>query len=42
MDGELLCEIVQRVECVTGIEALLVLAVAALDLAVVPRRIGAN
>ena len=37
MDRKLLCEIVQRIECVAGIEALLVLAVAALNLAVVPR-----
>ena len=42
MDSELLCEIVQRIECVAGIEALLVLAVAALHLTVVPRGIRAN
>ena len=38
MDGELLREIVQRIEGVAGIESLLILTVAALDLAVVPRR----
>ena len=42
MDSKLFCEIIQRIESVTGIESLLVLAVAALDLAVVPRRIGAD
>jgi len=42
VDRELLCKIVQRIEVVTGIETLLVLTVAALDLAVVPRRIGTN
>lgn len=42
MDRKLLCEIVQRIECVAGIEALLVLAVAALHLTVVPRGIRAN
>ena len=36
MDGELLYKIIQR------IEELLILTVAALDLAVVARRIGAN
>ena len=39
MDSELLCKVVQRIERMAGIEALLVLAVAALNLAVVPRRI---
>ena len=42
MDGELLYKIIQRIEGVTGIEELLVLTVAALDLSVVARRIGAN
>ena len=42
MDRKLLCEIVQRIECVAGIEALLVLTVAALHLTVVPRGIRAN
>lgn len=41
MDRKLLCEIVQRIECVAGIEALLVLTVAALRLTVVPRGIRA-
>ena len=36
MDGELLYKIIQR------IEELLILAVAALDLSIVARRIGAN
>ena len=39
MDSELLCKVVQRIERMAGIEALLVLAVAALHFAVVPRRI---
>ena len=39
VDSELLCKVVQRIERMAGIEALLVLAVAALNLAVVPRRI---
>ena len=42
MDGELLYKIIQRIEGVTGIEELLILTVAALDLSVVARRIGAN
>ncbi len=42
MDGELLCKVIQRVEVVARIEALLILTVAALDFAVVARRIGAN
>ena len=42
MDGELLYKIIQRIEVVTGIEELLILTVAALDLSVVARRIGAN
>ena len=39
MDRELLFEIVQRVERVTGVKALLILAMAALDLAVMAWRI---
>ena len=42
MDGELLCKIIQRIEGVTGIEELLILTVAVLDLSVVARRIGTN
>ena len=42
MDSELLCKVVQRIERMAGIEALLVLAVAALHFAVVPRRIWTN
>ena len=43
MDGELIYKIIQRIEGVTGIEELLILTVvAALDLSVVARRIGAN
>ena len=42
MDRKLLCEIVQRIERVAGIEAFLVLTVAALHLTVVPRRIWTN
>ena len=42
VDRKLLCEIVQRIECVAGIEAFLVLTVAALHLTVVPRGIRAN
>ena len=42
MDGELLYKIIQRIEGVTGIEELLILTVAALDLSVVAWRIGAN
>ena len=42
MDRKLLCEIVQRIECVAGIETFLVLTVAALHLTVVPRGIRAN
>ena len=37
MDGELLLEVIQRIERMTGIEPLLILAVAALDLSVVAR-----
>ena len=42
MDSELLCKVVQRIERMAGIEAFLVLAVAALHLTVVPRRIWTN
>ena len=42
MDDEPLCKVIQRVEVVARIEALLVLTVAALDFAVVPRRIRAD
>ena len=41
MDRKLLCEIVQRIERVAGIETFLVLTVAALHLTVVPRGIRA-
>lgn len=39
MYGELLCEIVQGEEGVAGVKALLILTVAALHLAVMPRRV---
>ena len=42
MDSELLCKIVQRIERMTGVKTLLILTVAALDFAVVPRRIRAD
>ena len=42
MDGELLCEIIQGKERVTSVEAFLILAVAALHLAIVTRRIRSN
>ena len=42
MDGKLFCEIVQRIESVARIETLLILAMAALHLAVMPRGIGTN
>ena len=38
MNGELLCKVIQRVEVMARIEALVILTVAALDFAVVPRR----
>ena len=41
-NSKLFCEITQRVEGASGIESLLILTVAALDLAVVPRRIGTD
>ena len=40
VDGKLLCEVIQGKESVRRIEALLILAVAALHFAVVTRRIG--
>ena len=42
MDGELLCKVIQGIKAVAGIEALLVLAVAALHLSVVARGVGAD
>ena len=42
MDGELLGEVVQGIKTVAGIEALLVLPVAALHLSVVARGVGAD
>ena len=42
MDGKLLCEVIQGEERMARIEALLVLTVTALHLAVVAGRIGAN
>lgn len=42
MDGELLIKIVQRIKTVAGIEAFLVLPVAALHLAVVAGRVGTD
>ena len=42
MDGELLIKIVQRIKTVAGIEVFLVLPVAALHLAVVAGRVGAD
>ena len=42
MDGELLCEIVQRTEGVAGVKAFLILTVAALHLTIMPRSIWAN
>ena len=39
MDGELLCKVIQRIKGVTGVKALLILAMAALDLAVMAWRI---
>ena len=42
MDGELICEIVRGIEGMAGIEAFLILTVAAVDLAVVSWRIRAN
>ena len=42
VDRKLLCEIVQRIECVARVEAFLVLSVAALDLTIMARGIRAN
>ena len=42
MDGELFREVIQRVNRVAGLETLLILAVAALDLAVVARGVGVD
>ena len=42
MGGKLLCKVVQGVERMARVKPLLVLTVAALDLAVVPWRIWAN
>ena len=39
MDGKLLCKVIQGIERAARVEAFLVLAVAALDLAVVARRV---
>ena len=39
VDGELLCKVIQGIKAVAGIEAFLVLPVAALHLAVVARRV---
>ena len=42
MDGRLLCKVIQRVEVVAGIEAFLILTVAAFCLAVVAWGVGAD
>ena len=42
MDGKLLCKVIQGIERAARVEAFLILAVAALDLAVVAGRVGAN
>ena len=42
VDDELLCKVIQRVEVVARIETFLILTVAALDFAIVPRRIRAD
>ena len=42
MNGELLCKVIQRVEAVARIETFLILTVAALDFAIVLRRIRAD
>ena len=42
MDSELHCKVIQRVKAVAGVEALLILAVAALHFAVVARRVGTD
>ena len=42
IDSKLFLEVFQREEGMTGIKTLLILAVAALDLTIVPRRVGAD
>lgn len=42
MDSELFCEIIQREEGMTGIEAFLVFSVTALYLTVMPGRVGTD
>ncbi len=42
MNGELLCKVIQRVEVVARIEALLILTVAAFHFAIMLRRIRAD
>ena len=42
MDSELICEIVQREEGMTGIEAFLIFSVTAFHLAVVAGRVGTD
>lgn len=42
VDSKLFCEIIQREEGMTGIEAFLVFSVTALYLTVVPERVGAD
>lgn len=42
MNSKLFLEVFQREEGMTGIKTLLILAVAALDLTIVPRRVGAD
>ena len=42
MNGELLCKVIQGIERAARVEAFLILTVAALDLAVVARGVGAD
>ena len=42
MNGEFLCNVIQRVEAMARIETFLILTVAALDFVTVPRRIRAD
>ena len=42
VDSKLLCKVVEGIKSVAGIKTLLILAVAALDLTIVPRRVGAD
>ena len=42
MDSKLFCEVIERVKAVAGVEAFLVLSVAAFYLAVVAGRVGAD